>query len=60
MIDMRDVGSVEVQIKENGGVIWVNVDGVCQLRITKLKNLRIIDERTKEVRKLTEKRRNDR
>jgi hypothetical protein len=38
--------SVEVSIRKDGTVIWVNVDGVCKLRICQIPHL-VIDDRRK-------------
>ncbi len=35
-LEAPEVG-VEVAIRDDGGVLWVNVDGVCVLRICQIK-----------------------
>lgn len=35
----------EVQIRWDSKVIWVNVDGVCLLRVSNIEQLQIIDQR---------------
>lgn len=34
MLDIRDPVGVEIETSEDGRRIWVNVDGICRLRIT--------------------------
>lgn len=36
---------VEVRIRSDGKVLWVNVDGVCRLRVCMIDRLDIEDER---------------
>jgi hypothetical protein len=45
-ITKPDIG-VEIQIKDDSKVIWVNVDGICVLRICQISNLIVNDERSK-------------
>jgi hypothetical protein len=40
-IDMRG-GDVQIEVSDNFKTIWVNVDGVCRLRISKPEGLEII------------------
>lgn len=42
------IGSVEVQIKDDGSVLWVNVEGICVLRICRIGQLIIEDARRKD------------
>jgi hypothetical protein len=37
--------NVTVQIRVDGKVLWINVDGVCVLRICQMPSLEINDER---------------
>jgi hypothetical protein len=48
MIDITAPSLAEIQIRSDGAVLWINVDGVCRLRICGLKpaNLILNDERT--------------
>jgi len=39
MLDITGANTVELQVRGDGKVVWVNVDGVCALRIC-----RMIDE----------------
>jgi hypothetical protein len=48
MIDITNPDHrVEIQIRGDGQVIWVNVDGICRLRICQIEpdRLKVIDER---------------
>lgn len=36
---------VEIRIREDGSVVWINVDGVCAFRICQIKNLTLNDDR---------------
>lgn len=47
MLDIGDPNYVEVTIREDARVLWVNVDGMCRLRISRIKKLVIEDERGK-------------
>ena len=44
IIDVLQPAHVEVKIRGDGKVVWVNVDGVCKFR-AKVKELELIDER---------------
>lgn len=45
MIDINN-GSVDIRIRKDGKVVWVNIGGVCMLRCSDIKNdVVIIDER---------------
>lgn len=41
------LNEVEVQIRHDGNVLWVNVGPKCVLRICRIKDLKVIDERPK-------------
>lgn len=43
-ITKPDIG-VDITIKEDGKIIWVNVDGICILRICQIPNLIVQDRR---------------
>jgi hypothetical protein len=45
MLDITAPANVEVEIKGDGNVIWVNVDGVCRFRACRIGALRIRDYR---------------
>jgi hypothetical protein len=36
---------VEVMVSNDGSVIWVNVDGVCRLRVSRIPHLLVLDMR---------------
>jgi hypothetical protein len=40
--------SVQVQVREDGRTVWVNVDGICRLRASAIPELEIEDSRTQE------------
>jgi len=44
-IDITEPESVQVDIKSDGKVIWVNVNGSCMFRACRIKNLEINDGR---------------
>lgn len=39
-------GSVEVKIRNDGKVVWVNYQGACVLRICRIEHLEVNDERS--------------
>lgn len=43
MIDITGPEHVEIALNEAHEIIWVNVDGICRLRICKVKHLVIED-----------------
>ncbi len=45
MLDITGAESVEIKIREDGKVIWVNTEEGCVCRICKIDNLVIINER---------------
>lgn len=47
MVDVRGPVHVQVQISD-GGKLWVNVDGVCKLRVYDAVAVEVTDDRTKE------------
>ena len=36
---------VQVQINEDSRTLWVNVDGVCRLRVCQISRLDLVDDR---------------
>jgi hypothetical protein len=36
---------VEIEIRNDGKTIWVNVDGICRLRVCQVPALMIVDNR---------------
>ena len=48
MLDIAEPEIVQIQISRNsktGTTVWINVDGICRLRATRVKNIRIDDDR---------------
>jgi hypothetical protein len=45
MLDITAPDIVEVEFREDGKVIWVNVDGKCALRICQISKLFVSDNR---------------
>jgi hypothetical protein len=45
MLDITGPTDVEVIIREDRTVLWVNVEGACRLRICKIRNFEFKDER---------------
>lgn len=43
-VDYNDA-IVEIEIRVDGKVVWLNVDGTCRARISKVKELHILDYR---------------
>ena len=44
MIDITAPEVVEVCVKQDRKVVWINIDGVCKLRICQIKHLILSDE----------------
>lgn len=47
MLDITAPNLVEIQIRSDGKVIWINVDGACLLRCCRIETLVLNDERRK-------------
>lgn len=45
MVDISEPRHVEVRVRNDGKVVWINVDGTCVLRCCKIKKLEVVDER---------------
>jgi hypothetical protein len=45
MIDITAPSDVEVKIRGDGKVVWVNIDGICKLRACRIGKLELVDER---------------
>lgn len=45
--DITNAGNVELQISNDGKTIWINIDGMCKLRVCKIKRLAVRDDRRK-------------
>lgn len=48
-LDVTGASAVEVQIRQDGKVLWVNVDGFCALRVCRIDNLTVEDNRPSKV-----------
>ena len=46
-LDVTGAEFVEIHIKADGKVIWINTETHCVLRICQIENLKVIDERPK-------------
>ncbi len=46
-IDVSGIENCEVRIREDGKVIWINVNGVCVCRVCRIENLEVNDDRRK-------------
>lgn len=44
-VDVTAPQDVEVKIRSDGKVVWVNVDGICLFRVCRIQNLTVSDER---------------
>lgn len=40
-------GTVQIQIRKDGKVLWINIQSICVLRICRIESLDITDEREK-------------
>lgn len=47
-LDITAPKMVEVVIRDDGKVLWVNIDGICRLRACRIKKLVVADGRNKE------------
>jgi hypothetical protein len=45
MIDIPAAKGVQIQVREDGKVVWVNVDGLCVLRCNNIEVLDVEDNR---------------
>ena len=45
MVDITAPEQVQIQIRNDGKVVWVNVDGICRLRCCQVGEMEILDER---------------
>ena len=46
MIDLHNIECVQVSISEDGKVLWLNTDEGCILRISNIKILEVVDDRS--------------
>ena len=45
IIDLRGVDNVQVQVDADGHKLWVNIDGICRLRVYAAQRIDIDDPR---------------
>lgn len=45
-LDITEPDEIEIIISYNGKVVWINQDGICVLRVCRIKSLVVYDERT--------------
>ena len=43
--DITEPKAVQVEVNPTGSILWVNVDGLCVLRICKMEQFDIVDNR---------------
>jgi hypothetical protein len=43
MLDIAGAKLVEVEVSKDGKVIWINVDGICRLRICQIRAIEVKD-----------------
>lgn len=46
-LDFTKPQTVEIEIRGDGKVVWINIDGLCRLRVCRIENLTLTDERKK-------------
>ena len=44
-IDVSGAEYCQIQIREDGKVVWINVNGICVCRVCRIEELRIIDDK---------------
>ena len=45
MLDISEPEHVEVRIDYEGAILWINVDGKCALRISRIPEIILLDDR---------------
>lgn len=45
-VDITEPKIVEVLIRDDGRVVWVNVDGICRFRACRIHTIKIEDKRS--------------
>jgi len=48
MVDVTAPRVVEISIREDGKVIWINVDGICRFRACQIETVILEDRRNEE------------
>lgn len=46
MLDITAPQVIEVEVREDGKVLWINIDGICRLRVCQINELVITDRRS--------------
>lgn len=44
-LDITGATDVSIQIRADGKVLWVNVDGICALRVCRIDRIVVLDSR---------------
>jgi len=52
MEDITEVDEVEILIRDDGSVVWINTEKGCVLRICQIKHLTLNDCRSKKTRRI--------
>jgi hypothetical protein len=47
MIDIINAKCVNVEIRDDGKVLWINTENGCQLRICQIERIQVCDKRKK-------------
>jgi hypothetical protein len=45
LIDLYEPQEVEISIRSDGNVVWINIDGICHIRAIRPQNIAIDDRR---------------
>ena len=46
-LDIAQPKIVQIEINPSGSILWVNIDGLCMLRVCVIERLDVIDNRKK-------------
>lgn len=46
-LDITEPEEVDIVIRDDGKVLWVNINGICRLRLCKIKTIKLYDLRSK-------------
>ena len=46
-LDIAEPKVIQIEVNPTGSILWVNIDGLCVLRVCKIAKLTIIDNRNK-------------
>ena len=53
LLDIASPKYVDIEIRQDGKVVWVNVDGITRIRLCRIENLYITDNRPERKRRGT-------